>query len=136
MIYFSYHRSICIAKYNFATRETFTDADMRGSNIENSNFRGSNFNGVDFSRLLNKSSHSSFKSYFITNIINSDLRDCTFNKANFSYANLRGTNIQGADFSTAILNQTNFNGAIYDRYTKFPKNFSISKFKMKKIEEK
>lgn len=115
------------------SRSTFINADMRGSTISKSNLRGTNFNGANFNRLIKSSSKSSFKSYFITSIKDSNLQFCTFDKANLSYVILEGTNIQGIDLSNTILTNINLNGAIYDKNTKFPKDFSISEFKMIKI---
>jgi uncharacterized protein YjbI with pentapeptide repeats len=101
------------------TEANFQGADLRESNLSRCNLSRVNFKGARLRR---------------TNLIGSTLQGADFQGANLYRAKLIRSDLQNADFGRADLRigadlreanitNTNFKGALYDEYTKFPPFF-------------
>lgn len=104
----------------------FTRTQMQGVELHNSDLSKSRFDNAK--AIQGRFSHSNFYDGYM---LNSDFAQANFQKANFervliSNSDFRNANFLGADLENvwSIDDKSVFEGALYDRDTKFPKNFS------------
>jgi uncharacterized protein YjbI with pentapeptide repeats len=102
--------------------------DLSRSNLSRSVFRNVNF-------LLSRFVYSNLKEtcFYYSDLActdlsyaelnNSTLKSTSLLSANLTHANLQGANLQGSDLRRATIDNTNFQGSIYNSQTQFPENF-------------
>ncbi len=102
-------------------------------NLSKSVFSGAKFNQCNFweSKLINAkfiNSEINDSVFSDAKLNNSKFENCLIKNSNFSHSDLRNS-----DFSKSNLININLRDAIYDKKTKWPKNFRPNKFGAKKI---
>ncbi len=97
----------------------FQGADLRETNLSKANLANVNFQGARLRRT----------NLIDTNLINADFQKANLYRTKLLRANLSNANFGradlriGADLRDANITGTNFRGALYDEYTKFPPDF-------------
>ena len=93
-------------------------ADLKGANLEGADLRGANLKGA----ILEDAdwmSDDSWQAFLEESLLDDIISDITcWRGANLKKADLKGADLRGAD-----LQRANLTGALYDRDTKFPKDF-------------
>ncbi len=111
-------------------------------NLNKSKFENSDIEMCDFWEGSLKNSNLSF-----TKIKNCIFTDSNLLNSNFKYSkilnsNFTHSNLKGVDFRGSIIKNSNFRDAIYDKSTKWPKNFYpkkslfVTKHKFEKVKPK
>jgi uncharacterized protein YjbI with pentapeptide repeats len=101
-----------------------------GANLEGVDLKGASIAYASLSRINLRGADLKGANLQGTNIWYSDLRGVNLEGANLNNTDLRGSNLEGANLKGADLRRakysdaTNFEGATYDQYTKFPRGFN------------
>ncbi len=115
----------------------FNNTNMNRVELHDSDLSGSQFNGVQAKQ--GRFSHSNF--YNVT-MKDSEFPQANFQKADFKWVTIKNSNFNNANFLGADLSNvwsidedSIFQGAIYDRDTKFPSGFDPESKGMIKLKE-
>ncbi|MFB2896573.1 pentapeptide repeat-containing protein [Aerosakkonemataceae cyanobacterium BLCC-F50] len=102
------------------------DADLRSAYLYSANLRGANLSGADLGGAELSSTNLGGADLSIANLSDTNLSSADLGSANLYSANLRGANLRDANLRDAKLNDADLTNSIYDKETKFPKDFAPS----------